>query len=109
VTPSDSPSKASPPHASTPPSAPLVTPPAPNRLRPHPRGAKAPPSPRLTLCSSHVFSGILDEVALYNRIITAEEIEARGSIFRCAADRNCDGGVDGDDAIAFFERWDSGC
>jgi hypothetical protein len=55
------------------------------------------------------FTGILDEVALYNRILTAEEIEARGSIFRCAADRTCDGGVDGDDVIAFFGFWDSGC
>ncbi|MFZ4575402.1 MAG: LamG domain-containing protein [Phycisphaerales bacterium] len=52
------------------------------------------------------FTGILDEVALYNRILTAEEIEARGSIFRCAADRNCDGGVDGDDVIVFFNAWD---
>jgi hypothetical protein len=26
-----------------------------------------------------------------------------------AADFNHDGGVDGDDVIEFFSRWDSGC
>ena len=52
------------------------------------------------------FTGVLDEIALYNRILTPEEIEARGSIYRCPADRNCDGGVDGDDVIVFFNAWD---
>jgi hypothetical protein len=28
---------------------------------------------------------------------------------RIAADFNADGGVDGDDVIDFFGRWDSGC
>jgi hypothetical protein len=27
----------------------------------------------------------------------------------CPSDFNADGSVDGDDVIAFFERWDGGC
>ena len=33
---------------------------------------------------------------------------AAARVLICGADFNCDGGVDGDDVIGFFEQWDAG-
>ncbi len=55
------------------------------------------------LIGNRYFTGALDEVALYNRILTAEEILSRGAIFRCPADYNADITVDILDFLDFFE------
>lgn len=55
---------------------------------------------------SRYFTGTLDEVALYDRILTADEIAFRGSIYKCPADRNCDAIVDLNDFFDFFNCWD---
>jgi hypothetical protein len=49
------------------------------------------------------FTGALDEVALYDRILTDEEIVSRGVLFRCIADYNQDIGVDILDFLDFIE------
>lgn len=55
---------------------------------------------------SRFFTGTLDEVALYDRILTANEIAFRGSLYKCPADRNCDAIVDLNDFFDFFNCWD---
>ncbi len=52
------------------------------------------------------FTGTLDEIALYDRVLTANEIAFRGSIYKCAADQNCDAIVDLNDFFDFFSCWD---
>lgn len=52
------------------------------------------------------FTGTLDEVALYDRVLTADEIAYRGSLYKCAADQNCDAIVDLTDFFEFFNCWD---
>ncbi|MBX3360423.1 MAG: LamG domain-containing protein [Phycisphaeraceae bacterium] len=59
------------------------------------------------LIGNRYFTGTLDEVALYDRILTEEEIVARGTIFRCPADYNADIIVDILDFLDFFEDFGS--
>ena len=55
------------------------------------------------LIGNRYFTGALDEVALYDRILTPAEIESRGVLFRCAADYNQDIGADVLDFLDFIE------
>jgi hypothetical protein len=52
------------------------------------------------------FTGTLDEIALYDRILTADEIAFRGSLYKCPADQNCDAVVDLSDFFEFFNCFD---
>ncbi len=56
---------------------------------------------------SRYFTGTLDEIALYDRILTPAEIESRGTIFRCPADYNADITVDILDFLDFLDDFGS--
>ncbi len=53
--------------------------------------------------NNRYFTGVLDELALYNRILTIEEIQSRGSLFRCPSDYNANVTVDILDFLDFID------
>ncbi|MBC7835610.1 MAG: LamG domain-containing protein [Phycisphaerales bacterium] len=51
------------------------------------------------------FTGIMDEVVLYNRLLTPAEITAHHRALFCTADFNFDGQVGSSDITAFLSAW----
>jgi hypothetical protein len=54
------------------------------------------------------FTGVLDELALYNRVLTPDEIALRANLALCGADFNGDGFLDFFDYDAFVTAFETG-